>query len=75
MAEHEIAEPVMAAALALEPDGLSEPVVTRYGIHLVKLLEPVRTVQRPLADVRASIVRTLREEARREALTDLQIDD
>ena len=75
VSEHDIVEPVMAAALALDPDEVSDPIVTSYGIHLVKVLGPVRERARPLAEVRAGIVRTLRTQAKREAFAALGVNE
>jgi peptidyl-prolyl cis-trans isomerase D len=58
----EMAKPFEDAAFALKPGGLSAPVRTRFGWHVLRVdaSEPARTV--PLAEVRNAIAREILEE-------------
>jgi peptidyl-prolyl cis-trans isomerase D len=58
----EMAKPFEDAAFALKPGGLSAPVRTRFGWHVIRVdaAEPPRTV--PLPEVRGAIAREILEE-------------
>ena len=64
VADGGIDESVMQAAMALDEGEVTAPVITRYGIYVVKKLAATEQVQRPLSEVRASIRQALRAKAK-----------
>jgi peptidyl-prolyl cis-trans isomerase C len=62
--EGAIAQDVFSAAAQLEAGGVSKPVQTPYGFHVLKALSAVTTVKRPFDEVRGALAVQLREEAR-----------
>ncbi len=62
--EGAIATELFAAAAQLEPDGVSKPIQTPYGFHVLKAVTAVQTIKRPFDEVRGALAVELREEAR-----------
>jgi len=59
-------DPVFAErARGLEPNQVSEPFESAFGFHVLQVLEPTRTVTRPLAAVSGLIRQKLGTEAKR----------
>jgi hypothetical protein len=54
-------EDFAAAAFALEPGQISEPVLTRYGAHLIQVTE-IRPGKKTARDVRMEIEPAVRKE-------------
>lgn len=50
------------AAFALKPGEISAPVRTRYGYHIIKLLERREPRRRPFEEVKDDILKNLRQE-------------
>lgn len=59
-------------AFALGKDGLSQPFESSFGYHIVKVIEPVQDVKRPLDSVRGDIRYQLRAEAKQAEMARLQ---
>lgn len=59
--EGQIAQEVFEAAAALQPGAASKPVQTPFGFHILKPLSAVTTMKPPLAQVRGSLEKELRE--------------
>jgi peptidyl-prolyl cis-trans isomerase C len=62
--EGAIAQDLFATAAQLEAGGVSKPVQTPYGFHVLKALSAVTTVKRPFDEVRGALAVQLRDEAR-----------
>ena len=56
-------EPFFDAVIALEPGGISQPVQTQFGWHVINLIESRATDVPTLEDVRESLTEELRQEA------------
>ena len=69
--ENDMLDNVMQIALNLAPGKISQPVVTPYGIHILRADSLPRDVQRSLADVRPYIIQTIRAQARADAVSQL----
>lgn len=65
-------EPFEAAVMALEPGEVSPPVQTRFGWHVVRLLDTRTAEVPPLEEVRQEIEGQIRQEAARHVLARLR---
>lgn len=75
VAEGEIDVALFSEASALEAGDISQPIQTDYGIHILRVDETLEQTVRPLAEVRARIVKLLRAEIKRDALAQIaQLD-
>lgn len=63
--------PFESAAFSLEPGVVSEPVLTRFGWHLLKVEEKREAGTKPLQDVRETIRATIARENASVALADI----
>jgi peptidyl-prolyl cis-trans isomerase D len=63
------------AAFALQPGELSDLVETRRGLHIVKVDERKAAREKPLAEVREEIVKSLRADRARMAARDAAFED
>ena len=54
-------KPFEDAVFALQPGEVSEPVKTRFGYHIIKLMEKIPAKQQPFEEVKGSIVAKLKE--------------
>lgn len=62
--EGAIAQDLFVAAAQLEAGGVSKPIQTPYGFHVLKALSAVTTVKRSFDEVRGPLAVQLRDEAR-----------
>jgi peptidylprolyl isomerase len=60
--EDQVVPQIRDAIAGLQPGGISDPVRTPDGWHLVKLLDTKPATTAPLADVREALVRALRQQ-------------
>lgn len=69
----QISDGVMKTAIAMEAGEVSEPIVEKYGIHIIKKLAPTRVREKPLSKVRAKISQKLRAEVKEQAIKNLTL--
>lgn len=67
-------DPLTAAALALGPGGVSQPLAVPAGFAVLRVEERMPARLRPLPEVRPGIVASLEEQARRQALADVRLE-
>lgn len=65
-------EAFAAAAFALPPGGLSEPVVTDFGVHLILVTDRKVGESRPFAEVRGEVRDCRAEELRQAVLAEMR---
>ncbi|MBU2706936.1 peptidylprolyl isomerase [Zooshikella marina] len=63
-----IAPTFSTTAFAMAQGEVSTPVATPYGFHIIKVVEPAKTIQQPLEKVRGDIRYILRQQARKAEL-------
>ncbi len=59
------------AVFAMKPGGVSDPIRTRFGWHVIKLMERQEARTRPLEEVKENIKRMLESRAERQARADM----
>ena len=59
------------AVFAMKPGGVSDPIRTRFGWHVIKLVERQEERTRPLEEVKENITRMLESRAERQARADM----
>lgn len=68
------AEPFAEAAMSLEPGGISEPVKTQYGYHVILLEKHQESRIQPFEEVKARIIPKMRERHVRRVQQDYKKD-
>ncbi|MGI0115376.1 peptidylprolyl isomerase [Zooshikella sp. RANM57] len=63
-----IAPTFSSAVFSMAQGEISTPVATPYGFHIIKVVEPAKTIQQPLEKVRGDIRYILRQQARKAEL-------
>jgi len=70
-----ISSAVLKTALAMKAGDVSDPVVEKYGIHILHKLSATENEAKPLKRVRARIVQQLRSDVKQKAIESLAMAD